>query len=134
VGLGIFALALILVPYLIGALLLFLIARKANVSSPWTAFIPILNLILMLNIAGKPIWWLVLILAPYAIIWGLPMAGLGPDIMQAVSAFMGLVSLAVWILIWIGIAQARRKAVIWGILAGIPCTAIIAVPYLALSD
>lgn len=132
-GMGIFAIALILVPYLIGALLLFLIARKVNVASPWMAFIPILNLFLLLNIARKPVWWFLLILAPYAIMWGLPLAGIGPDLMQAVSAAMGLVSLVIWVLIWIGVAQARQKAVIWGILAGIPCTAIIAVPYLALS-
>jgi hypothetical protein len=64
------------------------------------------------------------------------MAGLGldPGIMNAVNGLMGLVTLILWIVIWIGVAQVRGKAVIWGILAGIPCTAIIGWPYLAFSE
>ncbi len=47
--------------YLFTAIMFFLIAKKTDTSLPWLAFIPIANVILMLNIARKPIWWLLLL-------------------------------------------------------------------------
>jgi hypothetical protein len=44
--------------------MLFLIAKKTNTSLPWLAFIPIAQIILALNIARKPIWWILLFLLP----------------------------------------------------------------------
>ena len=34
------------------------IAKKTNADDVWFAWIPILNLILFLNIAEKPLWWI----------------------------------------------------------------------------
>ena len=40
------------------------IAEKTNTENPWLAWIPIANFVLLLNIARKPIWWIVLLLIP----------------------------------------------------------------------
>lgn len=31
----------------------------------WAAIVPIYNMVVMLNIAGKPVWWIVLLLIPF---------------------------------------------------------------------
>ena len=37
----------------------------------WLALIPVINIIIVLKIAGKPIWWIILLLIPYVnIIFG----------------------------------------------------------------
>jgi hypothetical protein len=46
---------ILLVAYVYHALALQTIATKTNTENPWFAWIPILNIILMLNIARKPI-------------------------------------------------------------------------------
>ena len=51
-----------LVLYVYCALALQTIAKKTNAENVWFAWIPILNLILFLNIAEKPLWWIALIL------------------------------------------------------------------------
>ena len=63
-GLGI---GLIMVFLIIGAaayvymsLALQTIADKTKTENSWLAWIPIANLVLMLNIAKKPMWWLIL--------------------------------------------------------------------------
>lgn len=98
-----------LVFYVYHALALQTIATKTNTENPWFAWIPILNIILMLNIARKPIWWIVLFLIP-------------------------LVGFVMLILVWMGIAEARNKPNWWGILIIIPPVNIIVPGYLAWSD
>jgi tetratricopeptide (TPR) repeat protein len=95
--------------YLIFAFFLFLIARKTNTDMAWLAFIPIANIYLMVKIAGKPWWWLlIMILVP-------------------------CVNVIFFIIVFIGIARARNKSALWGILTLIPGINIIAWAYLALS-
>src|SRR6266568_9692264 len=43
--------------YVYLALALQTIAKKTNTEDAWWAWIPILNALLMLNIAKKPLWW-----------------------------------------------------------------------------
>jgi len=50
--------------YVYTALALMTIATKTNTKDGWLAWIPIANIILMLNIAKKPIWWIILFLIP----------------------------------------------------------------------
>jgi len=57
----------------------------------------------------------------------------GGIIVAVVVGAMILVTIAAWLLVSIGIAQARGKSVIWGILLFIPCTNPIALAYLGLS-
>lgn len=99
----------LLVAYVYHALALQTIATKTNTENPWFAWIPILNIILMLNIAKKPIWWIVLFLIP-------------------------IVNIVFIILVWMGIAEARNKPNWWGILVIVPVANIIVPGYLAWAD
>ena len=100
---------LTLVMYVYMALALQTIANKTNTENAWLAWIPIVNIILMLNVAKKPIWWFILFLIP-------------------------LVNIVVAILVWMGVAEARNKPGWWGVLLIIPVIGIIVPGYLAWSD
>ena len=91
------------------ALALMTIATKTNTPNGWLAWIPIANIFLMFNIAGKPAWWFILILIP-------------------------LVNIVIAIIVWMAIAEARRKPSWWGILMIVPVINIIVPGYLAWSD
>jgi hypothetical protein len=95
--------------YVYMALCLQTIAKKTNTENAWLAWIPIVNIILMLNIAKKPLWWIILFLVP-------------------------LVNLVIGIIVWMAIAEARGKPSWWGILLIVPVVNIIVPGYLAFSD
>ena len=58
----------------------------------WASLIPIYNLYILIEIAGRPWWWLILLLIPF-------------------------VNIIVWLLLCIDIAKSFGKdAVIWGVL------------------
>jgi hypothetical protein len=98
-----------LVFYVYFALALQTIAQKTNTENAWFAWIPILQFILMLNIAKKPIWWIILFFIP-------------------------LVGLVMTIIVWMGVAEARGKPNWWGILLIVPVANLIVPGYLAWSD
>jgi len=50
--------------YIYFALCLFLIAKKLDVRAAWTAFIPIVQIYTIMASAGKPLWWILLLLIP----------------------------------------------------------------------
>ncbi|GAC1631846.1 MAG: hypothetical protein NVS9B14_04300 [Candidatus Acidiferrum sp.] len=104
-----FFLIFALAAYVYVALALQTIAQKTNTENGWLAWIPIANIILMLNIARKPIWWIVLCLIP-------------------------LVNIVIIILVWMGIAEARNKPSWWGVLMIVPVVSLIVPGYLAWSD
>jgi hypothetical protein len=95
--------------YVYIALCLQTIAKKTNTENAWMAWIPIVNVILMLNIAKKPLWWIILMLIP-------------------------LVNIVIAIIVWMAIAEARGKPSWWGILLIVPVVGIIVPGYLAFSD
>ena len=95
--------------YIYMGLALSTIAKKTNTENPWLAWIPIANIILMLNIAKKPIWWIVLLFIP-------------------------LVNIVISIMVWMAIAEARNKPNWWGILLIVPGVNLIVPGYLAWSD
>ena len=96
------------VVYLYFALTLQIIARKTGTANSWWAWIPILQILLSLNVAKKPIWWLVLCLVP-------------------------LVNLVMYVLIWMGIAEARGKPSWLGVLFIVPGVNLGVAGYLAWS-
>ena len=98
-----------LIMYVYTALALQTIAQKTNTENGWLAWIPIANVILMLNIARKPIWWILLCLIP-------------------------IVSIVMFVLIWMAIAEARNKPNWWGIMVIVPVMNVIMPGYLAWSD
>ena len=85
------------------------IAKKTKTENAWLAWVPIVNIILMLNIAKKPLWWIILMLIP-------------------------LVNIVIAIIVWMAIAEARGKPNWWGILLIVPVVGIIVPGYLAFSD
>jgi len=95
--------------YVYLALALQTIAKKTNTENAWLAWIPVVNIILMLNIAKKPIWWFLLMFIP-------------------------LVNIVIGIVVWMAIAEARGKPSWWGILLIVPIVGIIVPGYLAWSD
>jgi hypothetical protein len=98
-----------LISYVYIALALQTIAQKTNTENGWLAWIPIANIVLMLNIAKKPIWWIILFFIP-------------------------LVSLVMAIIVWMGIAEERGKPNWWGILLIVPVVGLVVPGYLAWSD
>jgi hypothetical protein len=112
-GLGI---GLIMVFLIIGAaayvymsLALQTIADKTKTENSWLAWIPIANLVLMLNIAKKPMWWFILFLVP-------------------------IVNIVIAIMVWMAVAEARGKPSWWGILTIVPIANLIVPGVLAWSD
>lgn len=103
---------LILACYAYAALALQTIARKTNTPDGWFAWVPVLNLVLMLQIAGKPLWWIVLFFIPI------------------VNIFAGIV---ITIVVWMAIAEKRGKPRWWGVMMIVPVMNIITPGYLAWS-
>ncbi|MGB7281746.1 MAG: DUF5684 domain-containing protein [Candidatus Acidiferrum sp.] len=99
----------VLAMYVYHALALQTIAAKTNTENGWFAWIPIVNVILMLNIAKKPIWWIILCIIP-------------------------LVNIVIFIILWMAIAEARNKPNWWGILIIVPVANLIVPGYLAWAD
>lgn len=94
--------------YVYMAIALMMIAKKTNTPNVWMAWVPIANIILMLQIAKKPIWWIILLLVP-------------------------LVNVIIAIIVWMKIAEARGKPNWWGILLIVPGVNLIVPGYLAFS-
>ena len=95
--------------YIYMALALQTIASKTATANSWLAWIPIANIILMLNIAKKPLWWIALFLIP-------------------------VVNIVIAIMVWMAVAEARGKPNWWGILTIVPVVNIVVPGYLAWSD
>jgi hypothetical protein len=104
-----FALVVGLALYVYMALALQTIATKTGTPNAWLAWIPIANLFLMLTIAKKPLWWFLL-------------------------CFIPLVNLAIVIIVWMAVAEARGKPNWWGILIIVPFLNLVVPGYLAWTD
>jgi len=99
--------------YVYPALCYHMIAKKTNTSPAWLAWIPIANVVLMLMIAEKPIWWIVLLFIPFVnIIW--------------LFVFMVLVHMSM--------AERRGKPAWLGILAILGPVYFVIIGYLAFSE
>jgi hypothetical protein len=95
--------------YVYMALALQTIADKTNTENSWLAWIPIANMVLMLNVAKKPIWWIVLFFIP-------------------------VVNIIFIIIVWMAMAEARGKPSWWGILIIVPVANLITPGVLAWAD
>ena len=51
--------------YIYYSLSMYLIAKRLNVTEAWMSWVPILNLWPLLSSAGKPCWWVILLLIPF---------------------------------------------------------------------
>jgi hypothetical protein len=100
----------ILIVYL--AIIVFIIASMwklfTKAGQPgWACIVPIYNLIVMLNIAGKPWWWLFLMLIP-------------------------IVNIVILIMMWHGISTNFGKSA--GFTVGLILLGIVFIPILAFGD
>ena len=98
-----------LAAYIYISLALQTIANKTNTPNAWLAWIPIANIIVMLSVAKKPLWWFILFLVP-------------------------LVNIVVAVMVWMAMAEARGKPGWWGILTIVPVANLIVPGVLAWSD
>ncbi len=95
--------------YVYFALAFSTIAKKTNTPNAWWAWVPILNIVLLVNIAKKPVWWVILFFVP-------------------------IVSIVVAIIVMMAVAEARGKPNWWGILMIVPVVNLIVPGYLAWVD
>jgi len=100
------ALYVVAATYLWTALCLFITAKKIDTPDTWFAWIPILNLILMCRVAGRPSWWAVLLFIP-------------------------LVNIVVYLDIWMTIADARGHPSWLGIFMIVPVANLVILGILA---
>jgi hypothetical protein len=63
----------------------------------WAAIVPIYNIIVLLQIAGKPVWWIILLLIPLVniIIMILVIAGLAKNFGKGTGFTVGLILLGI---------------------------------------
>ena len=99
----------VLVIYLFAGYCMMQIANKTNTENGWWGFVPILNIILMLQIAQKPIWWILLMFIP-------------------------LVNIIIMVIVFMAIAERRNKPAWWGILMLVPIVNLIILGALAFTD
>src|SRR4051812_21733280 len=85
------------------------IANKTGTANAWFAWLPILNLVLLLQVAKKPWWWVILMFIP-------------------------IVNIIIMILMWIGVCEARGKPGLLTIALILPLVNLFAIGYLAFSD
>lgn len=84
------------------ALLQYRVAHKTgNSDTAWWAFIPILNTILLIQMARKPMWWVVLLMIP-------------------------VVNMVVFFILWIQTAKNAGSSAFWGFLCMFPLINLVA--------
>ena len=108
-----FGLVVGLVGYVVGGLGLMGVFTKAG-KPGWAAFVPIYNLIVLLEVVGRPLWWFVLFLIPgvNVIAMIIVMHDLSKSFGHEAGFTVGLVLLTVvftWIL-WLGSSTYRGPA------------------------
>lgn len=94
------------------AFCLMTIANKLGADNSWWAWIPILNVVLMLQLTDKPIWWLILAIIP----------------------IVNLVWIVLGIIVWMRIAELRGFPTWWGILIIVPVVNLVVPGYLAFAE
>ncbi|MFC0646226.1 DUF5684 domain-containing protein [Cellulomonas phragmiteti] len=102
-----------LIGYIVSSLGLMGVFSKAG-KPGWAAFVPVYNLIVLLEVVGRPIWWLVLFLVPgvNVIATIIVMNDLSKSFGHEAGFTVGLVLLTVvflWIL-WLGSSTYRGPA------------------------
>lgn len=106
----IFYILLIIGSYVYYSMALMTIAKKLGATEKaWWAWIPILNVLLMLELSQQPTWWIVLFMIPF-------------------------VNIVISVMVWMAIAEARGKPSWWGIMFLVPVMNIIAPGYIAWSE
>ncbi len=98
-----------IVAYVVVSGLLFAIARKMGAENAWWAWLPILDFLLMLDLAGMSWLWIFAMCVP-------------------------LLNIIVLVVAWMKICEARRKPSVLGILMIVPIANLGVMLYLAVSE
>lgn len=99
----------ILIIHVYMAICLQKMAKRLNIANDWIAWIPVANLFLMIMIAGKPLWWFLLMLIPF-------------------------VNIVILIIVWMKMAARLGHPSWMGILTIIPLANLILPAYLAFAQ
>lgn len=83
----------LLIFHVVVAVALWKMAERAKEEPRWFALVPFLNIALLLKIAKKPLWWLLLFLVPFVNIITLVVATMGLCERFGVNKWWALVSL-----------------------------------------
>ncbi|RJQ46410.1 MAG: hypothetical protein C4534_03005 [Gaiellales bacterium] len=95
--------------YVFTAFVVMTIANKLGVANSWMAWVPILNIYLLVKMAGKPGWWLALFLVPF-------------------------INFFVAVYVWMLIAERRGRPQFWGLLMIVPVVNLILMAMLAFTE
>jgi hypothetical protein len=79
----------------------------------WAAIIPIYNTCMLIDIAGKPIWWILLLFIPIAnlVVIALVMIGLAQNFGRGVGTMVGLILLPMLFMLILGFGSAEYNRV-----------------------
>lgn len=100
---------LYIISYLYFSITLMVIAGKTGTPNGWMAWVPFANLFLMCNIAGKPLWMVII-------------------------CFIPLINLIAFMLLWMAIAERRNKPGWIAFLMLVPLVQIFIPAYIAFFD
>ena len=112
-GLGIVMAVVALVVWLFIGYCLGKLFEKAG-KPMWAGFVPIYNMVVILQIVGRPIWWIALFLVAF-----IPFVG-------------AIAALALSAVIWIDCAKSYGKDMVWGLL--LTFFGIVMLPIMAFSS
>lgn len=109
-GIGLFVLAgIAFISYIYGSWTLMVIAQKVGEESPWMAWVPVLNIILMLKVAKMSPWLVLLIIVPF-------------------------VNIVLFVIVMMKVAERRGFPNWLGLLCLVPVANIILPGYLAFAE
>lgn len=107
---GVPAFIIIVGVYVFFAFTMMTIANKLGTENAWMAWVPLLNLYLLVRMADKPGWWFILFLVP-------------------------LVNFIVGIYVWMLISERRGRPQWWGIVIGlVPIVNLVLIIMLAYTE
>ena len=109
-GFPIFSIGFFVLVYAFFAFCLSAIAKKTNHSDrAWWAWVPVLQVLLILKAASIEWWWIFLFLIPF-------------------------VNIGVAIYVWVRVAKVLAKHPVWGVLMIVPVVDLFVLAYFAFSD
>jgi hypothetical protein len=108
VGIGLFGALFCLLIVVVMVAALWKVFTKAG-QPGWASIVPIYNLIILLNIVGKPLWWIILLMIPLVNIYAMfsIAIGLAKSFEKSTGFGIGLVFLSVVFYPILGFGSAR---------------------------
>ena len=79
----------------------------------WASIVPIYNTIVMIDIAGKPLWWILLLFIPFVniVVSILIMIGMAKNFGRGVGTAIGLIFLPMIFMLILGFGSAEYKRI-----------------------